>query len=110
MKKLLLIVTCLLTLNSVFAGGVANDVVMMQISGKVTDSYSDEQLTGVEVRIKGTDIVTYTDFDGNFSFNAVPSGSYIIEFRFITYTREEVIKDDADHQLYLDITLTPSRP
>ena len=110
MKKLLLFVTCLLTLNSVFAGGITNDVVMMQISGKVTDGYSDEELTGVEVRIKGTGIVAYTDFDGHFSFDAVPSGSYTLEFHFITYTREEIIQDDADHQLYLDVALTPSRP
>lgn len=110
MKKLLLIVTCLLTLLSTTAVCKTNDVIMMQISGKVTDSYSEEELTGVEVRIKGTTIVTYTDFDGHFSFDAVPSGNYTLEFHFITYTREEVISDDADHQLYLDVALTPSRP
>lgn len=108
MKKLLTFVTCMLLLNGAFASGNANDVIMMQISGKVTDSYSDEELTGVEVRIKGTDIVTYTDFDGHFTLAAVPSGNYTLEFRFITYTREEIIHDDADHQLYLDVALTPS--
>ena len=81
---------------------------MMEITGKVTDGYSDEELTGVEVRIKGTDIVTYTDFDGNFTFSAVPSGNYTIEFRFITYTREEIIQDDADHRLFLDVEMTAS--
>ncbi|MFU8844426.1 MAG: carboxypeptidase-like regulatory domain-containing protein [Bacteroidales bacterium] len=55
------------------------------LSGSVVDFNSGEVLTGVEVKIEGTDIITYTDFDGNFEFNNMMPGNYNLIASFISY-------------------------
>ena len=51
----------------------------------VSDKVSGEYLTGVKVRLKGSDIVEYTDFDGQFSFNNLKPGKYTVDVEFISY-------------------------
>ena len=55
------------------------------ITGQVLDHESGEPLTGVLVKINGTDLKTYTDFDGHFSFEKIQPGSYMIVTKFISY-------------------------
>lgn len=99
-----IVLACLLSLPAV-AGTTGDHVALMQVNGKVLDQQTAEELTGVEVRVAGTDIVTYTDFDGHFSFTNLPAGNYTLEFRFVTYKQTQVISDDADHQLSLTVEL-----
>lgn len=75
------------------------------MTGTVTDKISNETLPGVEVRVKGTDIVTYTNFDGNFFLPELPAGTYTLEFKCITYTTESVVADghDAEPQLSVEM-------
>lgn len=68
------------------------------VSGTVTDKISSESLAGVEVRVKGTDIVTYTNFDGNFFLPELPAGTYTLEFNYITYSSESVIADGRNEE------------
>jgi hypothetical protein len=53
--------------------------------GSISDANSGESLVGVEVKIEGTDLKTYTDFDGNFSFNNVKPGEYKVVANYISY-------------------------
>ncbi len=55
------------------------------ISGKVIDQTTGEALAGVKVVLAGTQMVAYTDFDGNFVFQSVQNGKYSLEVNFISY-------------------------
>jgi hypothetical protein len=55
------------------------------ITGVVLDKTTGESLTGVEVRVEGTDLKTYTDFDGKFVFENVKAGEYKVMANYISY-------------------------
>jgi hypothetical protein len=68
----------------------------MLLSGSIADEFSGETLVGVEVKIEGTDMKTYTDFDGNFSFNNVKPGEYKVVANYISYEKKsEVLTVDS---------------
>jgi hypothetical protein len=77
------------------------------ITGTVMDQSTGEALTGVEVRIEGTDLKAYTDFDGKFSFEGVKSGNYKICTNFISYKVAETpalsVKSNEFHALNIEI-------
>jgi uncharacterized surface anchored protein len=55
------------------------------VTGSISDAKSGESLVGVEVKLEGTDLKTYTDFDGNFTFNNVKPGNYNLVTSYISY-------------------------
>ena len=55
------------------------------ISGKVLDYLTSESLAGVEVQLQGTNLKTYTDLDGNFSFSGLVPGEYEVTTTLISY-------------------------
>jgi len=55
------------------------------LTGSIADANSGESLAGVEVKIEGTDYKTYSDFDGNFSFNSLKPGEYKVVTKYISY-------------------------
>jgi len=57
----------------------------IMVAGSIVDQNSGESLVGVEVKIEGTDMKTYTDFDGNFSFKNVKPGDYKLVANYISY-------------------------
>ena len=77
----------------------------MYVTGTVTDKTSNESIAGVEVRVQGTDIVTYTDFDGNFYLPELPAGTYTLEFSCITYSATSIVTDGSDLEPELNIAL-----
>lgn len=95
MKKLIAFLLLLTVTAPVFAVNPADDV--MFVSGTVVDKQNHETLAGVEVRVKGTAIVAYTDFDGNFFIPELPRGTYELEFHYITYSSSLVVSDNCDH-------------
>jgi TonB-linked SusC/RagA family outer membrane protein len=58
------------------------------IKGKVTDE-NDEPLPGVTIIVKGTNIGTTTDMEGNYALN-VPDAESTLVFSFIGFTLREV--------------------
>ncbi len=58
------------------------------LKGVVADDKSGEALVGVEIKLEGTDLKTYTDFDGNFSFKNVKPGEYKLVANYISYEKE----------------------
>jgi hypothetical protein len=60
-----------------------------EISGKVLDKNTAEELVGVMVIINKTD-TTYTDLDGNFKFKTDTIKS--INLNYISYTEEDMVK------------------
>lgn len=65
----------------------------MMISGSIADELSGESLVGVEVKIEGTDLKAYTDFDGNFSFEGVKPGEYKLVTNYISYEKKSKVLD-----------------
>ena len=98
MKKAILSITFMACIIIAFAGSektksktpAESPVEMVKLSGTVVDINSDEVLAGVEVSIEGTDLKTYTDFDGNFEFDQVKPGKYNVIASFISYQKSLV--------------------
>jgi len=79
------------------------------LTGKVIDFNSGEALTGVEVKIEGTDIRAYTDFDGNFEIEDVIPGKYNIIASYISYNKSFIENFNADKKdCRIDIKLQSS--
>jgi hypothetical protein len=92
MKKLLFALILALTVISVNAKEKdsksttdADNTASVVVSGSISDMKSGESLVGVEVKIEGTDLKTYTDFDGNFAFKNVKPGEYKVVANYISY-------------------------
>ena len=58
------------------------------LTGSIADDNSGELLVGVEVKIEGTDLKTYTDFDGNFESKNVKPGEYKLVTKYISYQKK----------------------
>ncbi|HNX06862.1 MAG TPA: carboxypeptidase-like regulatory domain-containing protein [Bacteroidales bacterium] len=62
------------------------------ITGKVADKKTGESLAGVLLSIKDSGLNIYTDLDGNFTFENIEPGTYIIEVKYISYSLNETQK------------------
>lgn len=81
----------------------------MVLSGSVADDNSGESLVGVEVKIEGTDLKTYTDFDGNFSFKNVKPGEYKLTTRYISYQQNSKVLNILTKKNDVNIKLQSSK-
>jgi len=83
----------------------ADNAASVVVSGSISDINSGESLVGVEVKLEGTDLKTYTDFDGNFTFKNVKPGEYKVVANYISYktTTEKLQagKDEKDVKIKL---------
>lgn len=101
MKKLTLsLAVMLMAFTFTFAMGtkeIAKDVQTVSLSGKVLDMTTGEALAGVKVKMEDTNEFSYTDFDGNFSFEGLIPGEYKISTNLISYksTDMEIEVDDT---------------
>jgi hypothetical protein len=80
----------------------------MVLSGTIADNKSGESLVGVEVKIEGTDLITYTDFDGNFSFEGVKKGEYKLVTNYISYQKQSKLLNLNSKESKVKIELEPS--
>jgi outer membrane receptor for ferrienterochelin and colicins len=85
------------------------------ISGKLTDYETGELLTGAEIKVSGTDVVVYTDFDGEFTIPGMAAGEYTLEITYISYKKRVLrnISPAKEHEIKLhrdQTEVTVSRP
>lgn len=76
-----------------------------QVSGKVTDAETGDDLPGVNIIIKGTSVGTSTDANGSYRL-PVPDDKAILAFSFIGYATAEVVvgnQTTINQQLQSDI-------
>ena len=59
----------------------------LSVSGTVSDATGP--LPGANVAVKGTDIGTVTDFDGNYTLNNVPQNSTLV-ISFVGFSIQEI--------------------
>lgn len=116
MKNIILTIALSFLLGWTIAGneissdnGPVTPVQKVTLTGKVIDFNSGEALTGVEVSIEGTSLVTYTDFDGNFEIKDVVPGTYNLIASFISY-RNSLVENfnAAQNESKVDIKLQTS--
>ena len=74
------------------------NVQQTELVGKVIDSDTGEALVGVEVKLEGTDVKSYTDFDGNFKFNSVKPGEYNVVASYVSYNKSFIEKFDVGNK------------
>ncbi len=106
MRNVLFILTFLAFTSSVLANNAESgneDNATTVFSGKVVDGNTNEPLAGVLVKIDGTDFQTYTDFDGNFIINNLPTGKYNVSASMVSY--EELALRSIDVKKQGDLTL-----
>lgn len=79
------------------------------VSGKVVDKVSGENLAGVLVTIKGSDIKAYTDLNGNFTLNGVVAGDYTLVVDYISYATNEIenVSFNGEKNSILQIAISP---
>ena len=83
----------------------ADNTASLVITGSVFDQNSGESLVGVEIQIEGTDLKTYTDFDGNFSFKNVKPGEYKLVSNYISYQQNTKTVDISSDNSEVKIKL-----
>ncbi|MBL7969549.1 MAG: carboxypeptidase-like regulatory domain-containing protein [Prolixibacteraceae bacterium] len=62
---------------------------IVSLSGNVIDEVSGEALVGVEVKVEGTDVKAYTDFDGHFVIDNVKAGNCKLVASYTSYNKAE---------------------
>ena len=72
----------LLSLLFLIGFGLFSTLNAQTVSGTLSDE-SGEPLIGVNVLVKGTDVGTITDIDGNYSINAGPSDVLVFSLSLI---------------------------
>jgi hypothetical protein len=84
------------------------------LTGIIVDEKSKETLAGVEVMIEGTQLKTYTDFEGNFSFDGLKPGTYKVITNYVSYnqttSRQVDLKTNEMHSLNLELTAQNTSP
>jgi hypothetical protein len=61
----------------------------LSVSGNVIDEVSGEALVGVEVKVEGSDVKTYTDFDGHFVIENLKAGHCKLVASYTSYNKSE---------------------
>lgn len=82
MKNLLLLIVLLLTSNQIFS--------QITIKGTISDSLTSESLIGATVFVKEINAGTATEFDGTFQLTVPKTGTYEIEFNYVSYLSKKI--------------------
>jgi TonB-linked SusC/RagA family outer membrane protein len=75
------------------------------VTGKVTDGKTKEDLIGVTVLVKGTQIGAVTDVDGTYSINVPNKTAATLVFSYLGYGAKEI---SVNNQSVIDVALEPS--
>jgi hypothetical protein len=93
MKKLVILIFACFTVMSAVAETnkkpekESGKAAVVSFTGVITDEKTGESLAGVEVKIEGTELKTYTDFDGRFNFTELKPGNYNVVANYISYNK-----------------------
>ena len=77
---------------------------MNTIIGQITDEVTGEELAGVKVSIAGAGLEVYTNFEGNFVFDNVSPGEYILCAEYVSY-QKRLIRRIKQGQNFIQIKL-----
>lgn len=88
--------------GQVFAGNTG------KISGRITDAATGEAIPGINIIIEKTSLGAASDFEGYFTINNIPPGSYDVTVSGIGYQKRKYVsvKVSADFTVKLDVQMT----
>lgn len=95
MKKVIFAILVAFVTTSAFAEKAESktetkvESAIVSLSGNVIDEVSGEALVGVEVKVDGYDVKTYTDFDGHFVINNLKAGECKLVASYTSYNKNE---------------------
>ncbi len=95
MKKVIFALLVAFATTSAFAEKVETktdskaEAAVLSVSGNVIDEVSGEALVGVEVKVEGTDVKAYTDFDGHFVIDNLKAGQCKLVASYTSYNKNE---------------------
>lgn len=98
--KILMLISVIINLNLIRV--FADDLQQKKVTGTVTDSQTGGALTGVTVKLRGTNIGTITDINGNYAVDVLNENS-VLEFSFIGYGNQNI---PVGNQSNINITLS----
>jgi len=65
------------------------------VSGKVLDAITGEELTGVCIRVTGSDLVTYSEADGSFEIDmslvTVENGQFELQLTLVSFEPKTIV-------------------
>lgn len=109
MKKLIIVLISIsLGLGAIAKGETEKPSKPMPVlTGQVIDNETGETLTGVMVKVKGSDTCVFTDFDGNFEIQGLEPGKYNLEVSLISYNSNNLkgIKLNGGEQKALKVEM-----
>lgn len=78
------------------------------LTGVVVDKENKETLIGATISIEGTELGTFTDYDGNYVLRGVPAGKHTIVVSYIGYNTTTItdVEIKAGEKISLDILLS----
>jgi hypothetical protein len=115
MKKLIIAVLVAFASTSAFAEKIETktdakaetkvESAVLSLSGNIIDEVSGEALVGVEVKIEGSDVKTYTDFDGHFVINNMKAGQCKLVASYTSYSKKEKLFniDSKSNQVKIEL-------
>jgi hypothetical protein len=107
--SLMLTITVTAKENETKNSTATDNAATIMLVGSISDANSGESLVGVEVKIEGTDLKTYTDFDGNFTFANVKPGEYKVVANYISYKPVTETLEASNKNNELKLKLQPSK-
>jgi hypothetical protein len=69
----------------------------VNISGYVVEEATGEPLTGAVVKVQGIEKEFYTDFNGQFSIDALTPGTYDIEVSYLSFEDKNLTEIQLNH-------------
>ena len=75
------------------------------LAGKVLDTQTNEFLSGVNIQVKGTSIITTSNNDGTFVILSLPKGKITLVISYIGYVTKEIQLDESKSE-QLNISLS----
>lgn len=109
MKKVIFMIALILAVATVSADepeSKSPPVKSSQIEGQVIDFRTGEALVGVSLKIKGSEIKTYTDLKGKFKMEGIVPGTYDIDIDYVSYkdiTLKNVTANSSDIELKVEL-------
>lgn len=113
--SLILVAVVLASATSIFASDNPkenNNNLTTSVSGVILDETTGESLVGVAVKIDGTDLEVYTDFEGGFLFDNITPGDYTVSVAMISYKKESsklTIKLGQDNTIKIKLKSVENR-
>jgi hypothetical protein len=79
---------------------------LISLSGNIIDEVSGEALVGVEVKLEGTELKTYTDFDGHFVIDNLKAGECKLVTSYTSYNKKEktLQVDSKSNQVKIELS------